>query len=114
MSDRTEDRFFFAHHKCASNWMRKMLRDFCTERRWGYQVSGGMNRSPLIPDPGLPTFRIRTNARWKHAEPLTPNHLAFNLIRDPRDALVSGYWYWHKAHAQKHDDDLKLDTRAAL
>ncbi|MEO0630446.1 MAG: sulfotransferase domain-containing protein [Planctomycetota bacterium] len=108
------DRYLFTHHKCASNWMRKMIREFCAGRRWGYQVSGGLNKHPLEPAEGKPTFHIRTNARWMHAEALAPHLRAFNLIRDPRDALVSGYWYWHKAHAQKHDDNLKLDTRAAL
>ncbi len=84
-----------------------MLRDFCSERRWGYEVSGGRNTKPIKPAPGKPTFHIRTNAYWFHASALRPNQPAFNLIRDPRDALVSGYWSWRNSH-ENNDDTLLL------
>lgn len=106
------DRFFFAHHKCASNWMRKMIRDFCSHRRWGYNVSGGLNNAPIQPAEGKPTFHIRTNARWLHAKAIEPHQPAFNLIRDPRDALVSGYWSWRASH--ENNDDKLLATRTQL
>lgn len=112
MASTHRDRYFFAHHKCASNWMRKMLRDFCRGRQWGYRVSGGINHTPFEPAPGMPTFVIRTNALWLHANALQPEELAFNLIRDPRDALVSGYWSWRNSH--KNNDRSILRARDAL
>lgn len=107
-----DDRFYFGHHKCASNWMSAMIQQFCRGHGWGFEVIDRPNLPRFDARDNKPTFHIRRGAHFHHTDILEPGHKAFQLIRDPRDALVSGYWSWRKSHENNTEKILK--TREQL
>ncbi|MBD3314933.1 MAG: hypothetical protein GF344_04045 [Chitinivibrionales bacterium] len=93
------DRYFFGHHKCATNWMRRYIRDLCKRHGWRCQARNGGN------DPSFNTgadskFVFYWNSWPADAESIPVDAPAVHLIRDPRDALVSGYWSWKQSHQE--------------
>lgn len=107
-----EDRFYFGHHKCASNWMSAMIQQFCRGQGWGFEVIDRPDLPRFDSAQGKPTFHIRRGAHFHHTSVLEPGHKAFQLIRDPRDALVSGYWSWRTSHG--NNTEKILETREKL
>lgn len=104
-------RFFFGHHKCATNWIRRVIKDVCQKRQWNYKVIGGTNDSLVFPDSTV-QFHMLVNSRVSDTQRMTKNALGFHLIRDPRDALVSGYWSWKISHL--NNSEKMLDIREKL
>lgn len=103
--------YYFGHHKCATNWMRLLLHDVCLRRVWGWTIVGGMNTAPMKPARGRPTVVLNPNSNVHHVRALKPDERAFHLYRDPRDALVSGYWSWRNSHKNNHEELIETRKR---
>ncbi len=102
--------FFFGHHKCATNWMRRLFRDFCQSNSWNYEVFGGKHDS-LEQNSADNFMHMYVSAKPKHVKDMTEKSRGFHLIRDPRDAMVSGYWSWKKTHQNNNQEILKTKEK---
>jgi len=94
-------RYFFGHHKCATNWMRRYAKDLSERFGWRLEMLNG--GPPVCENPdGQEIFRFYWNTWWNEAASIEEGDRAVHLIRDPRDALVSGYWSWKTSHQQNN------------
>jgi hypothetical protein len=96
---------YFGHHKCATQWMKGLVRGIATvvgrtvhryshARGFAYELSA-------IPDPGS-TIICYTNADFHHVAGVE-NLRGWHMVRDPRDIVVSSYFsYLHSHPAQVH------------
>ena len=96
---------YFGHHKCASQWMRRIVTHICkvvgrdpvTVNNW-VQFRDSLD---VIRSPGS-TFLVCANAEMRQVPCLTeidPGFRGFHIVRDPRDIVVSAYFshlYSHK------------------
>ena len=99
--------YFFGHHKCATNWIRLLFRGFCKNNDWDYEVLGGKNNL-LKQDRTKNFMHMYVTAKPKHIMNMQENSRGFHLIRDPRDAMVSGYWSWKKSHQNNSQEILEV------
>jgi hypothetical protein len=90
---------YFGHHKCATQWMRRIVTDICKiiEREPlvlnGRKQFGG-DLVAAIPSASS-TFLCYMNADMKYVRPLdrlTQGFRGFHIVRDPRDIVVSTYY----------------------
>jgi lipopolysaccharide transport system ATP-binding protein len=52
------------------------------------------------------------NANYRDTLAMKPEDRGFHLFRDPRDALISGYWSWRNSH--QNNKDTLLEMRETL
>lgn len=82
---------FFGHHKAASTWFLKFFYYFCKV----YNKKISEIKSEDLVDINSNESDILLNLNSSHVPPINNNYLGIHLIRDPRDIVVSGYFY-HK------------------
>jgi len=102
-------RLGFFHHKCGSTYLRKVLETLAT-----------LANVPVLALPDQFIIGKEHHAELSQAFTYFPNahyerqvlqgnlgkHRAFNVIRDPRDIIVSGYFshrYSHESEGAMHD-----------
>jgi hypothetical protein len=103
---------FFGHHKCATQYIKAVLREIATRLGRDFSIARGSGFfSTFMADDvaRLPVFRPDERRKAKDASPVMlffPNanhwavaalavqgaYRAFHMIRDPRDIIVSGYF----------------------
>ncbi len=96
---------FFGHHKCATNWIIRVINQLCQELALNYENF----HSPKMFDFDLTRtvqsrnidFFSYTNADINYVKELNDNFVGFHLIRDPRDIIVSAYY----SHRYSHPND---------
>lgn len=94
-------RVFFGHHKCATTWINRILRE--TARQAGWRWMNLYNDRPFEDDPRRFVEEQQldllscSNATPDHPGALSPMR-GFHVIRDPRDLLVSAYF----SHLHSH------------
>ena len=113
----------FAHHRCASSWIRHILSEVCAELGATLHVQGGGNVDDKILaalSEGGTNFVYCRNASRQQAAQLRPFR-GFHVVRDPRDVAVSAYFSHKHSHAlggwltQEYRDRLTtLDQDAGL
>jgi hypothetical protein len=107
---------YFGHHKCATQWMRRIVTDVCKVigreplviRGWR-EFRGDL--AAAVPSRSS-TFLCCMNADMKHLRRLC--HLdnglrGFHIVRDPRDVVVSAYY----SHLYSHTPFEGLAERRA-
>lgn len=81
----------FAYHKMGTVWLTRVLE--AVAQRWRLTVQ----KSNLTDEPIVAAAAILVCNHSQHLstelDPLRGNVVASHLIRDPRDAIVSGYFY---------------------
>jgi hypothetical protein len=92
---------FFGHHKCATSWVNRILKEACRQAGWRWQNhyndrAFGGDPEGFVRDEQL-DFLSCSNARPEHATSLGELR-GFHVIRDPRDLLVSAYF----SHLHSH------------
>lgn len=107
----SKELYFFGHHKCATNWIRRLFRDLCTIKKWNYRVYKGRGKNLTFPRSDCYVY-MYVNANSNCVTKMTSNSRGFHLIRDPRDALVSQYWSWKNVH--QNNNEMILNTRKKL
>ncbi len=98
---------YFGHHKCATNWMRRLFKDVCQEKQWNYKVFGGA-RNNLDFEEATHTISMFVSASPRNIDTAKTPFRGFHLIRDPRDAMVSGYWSWKVSHSNNTPEILEV------
>ena len=116
---------YYGHHKCATQWFRRMIADISGPvrrkvvvingvldgERGGIQVREGgetelipgtTDLAAAMPDPGK-TILCYMNADARYVAPLK-NMRGFHVVRDPRDVVVSAYF----SHLHSHPIHGKL------
>lgn len=94
-------RVFFGHHKCATSWVNRILKEACRQAGWRWRNL--YNDRAFGGDPEEFTREERldflscSNAKPEHATSLGELR-GFHVIRDPRDILVSAYF----SHLHSH------------
>ena len=93
---------YFGHHKCATQWMRRVVADVCPAIGREQVVFSGVqdfdkDLVAAIHDPGA-TFLCYQNADARFVRPLG-NMRGFHIVRDPRDVVVSAYY----SHLYSHN-----------
>jgi hypothetical protein len=90
---------FFGHHKCATQWIRRIATDICKVTGRELLVFNGPKQfgGDLVAAIGDPssTFLCYMNADLTYVRPLErtyPTFRGFHIIRDPRDVVVSTYY----------------------
>lgn len=97
----------FTHHKCATQWIRAILRDVCDytgmsflyEDKWG-EMPDGYRDVHFFDDID---FFMHANASQAIVNELKHegiDYRGFHIVRDPRDILVSGYFSHRYSHAR--------------
>lgn len=104
-------RIFYGHHKCATNWIFLYCKDLCERFDWRLESLNGGLHSGANPE-GKEVLAFYWNTFWKHVRKIEPADCAVHSIRDPRDALVSGYWSWKSSH--RHNNEQILSVREKL
>lgn len=100
------DVYFLGHHKCATSWMRKVFRHIAQKKHWNYEVHQGINDF-LKFENSKRTIKMFVNA--VHENFKIPEHeKAVHLLRDPRDAMISGYWSWKNSHKNNNAEILEV------
>ena len=84
--------FIFTYHKVGTILLHKIFAPLCTEFNWVFQsIAGNCNKTPygdvVIFQDSLVDFNKLPN-----------NYKAIHLIRDPRDIIVSGFFYHRKCY----------------
>ena len=89
---------YFGHHKCATTWIAKILREI--SKRAGLSIADNASAATLkqlkISDYNIICDRsaVKTDVDLFS----NFNYHAFHVIRDPRDVIVSGYFSHKKTH----------------
>ena len=92
---------YFGHHKCATQWMRRIVADVCPAIGREQVIFNDMHDfdkdlAAAIPDLGG-SFLCYMNADVRFIRPI--EHLrGFHIVRDPRDVVVSAYF----SHLHSH------------
>ncbi len=112
---------YFSHHKCASDWTLRVLKQLAEaagfrvhHTHWPKRLPLGFDRIPPWPEriaaswafaaEGDYDLLIATNAEMDHVRTLSARGFrGFHVIRDPRDIIVSGY-FSHLASHPVHPD----------
>lgn len=100
-------RAFFGRHKTASTWARSILEEAAAAlglRVLTIHVPEQWSAYPSVGDlvrAERPDLLVMTNATQEDFESLPPL-LGLNVVRDPRDIVVSGYF----SHLHSHPDTL--------
>lgn len=97
------NRYFFGHHKCATNWMRRYVGDLCRHFNWRFEARNGGIDPSFNENSQKGAFIFYWNSRPVDIETMSYGSRGFHCIRDPRDALVSGYWSWKISHSQNNE-----------
>lgn len=102
------------HHKCASNWLRRICRELERAGVIAYEVAGGTKQqTAIVANPLAPRVVLDVNAACKAGDaPHFNVSRIVHFVRDPRDALVSNYWSWLKSHANNTPEILAFRERA--
>ena len=74
-----------SHHKVGSLWMRNVLRGVCEEFGWNFHAGGQHS----LPRNAHVLFEAHSRFHVETLPPFRGSH----LVRDPRDVVVSGYFY---------------------
>ena len=76
-----------AHHKAGTNWFGRIFKKISAQFDWKYEIG---NKANSLPDTGTDIFlHFQSNFDFS----LLPPYVGTHLIRDPRDMVVSGYFY---------------------
>jgi hypothetical protein len=110
---------YFSHHKCASDWTLRVLKQLADaigmkvhHSHWPVRLPLGYHNEPKwagriaesweYAANGDYDLLIATNAEMEHVRTLTARGFhGFHVIRDPRDIIVSGYF----SHLASHPVD---------
>ena len=90
---------YFGHHKCATQWIRRIVTDICKiidreplvfngRKQFGGDLLASIPRASS-------TFLCYMNADVKYVRPLgrlAHGFRGFHIVRDPRDVVVSTYY----------------------
>lgn len=98
------DLCYLGHHRCATNWMRRFLRDICQIIRYNYIVLGGDRSRDISSRWRSYTFYLHVNSTVETMKAVPDQARGFHVIRDPRDVLISDYFsrrYSHGIHSPK-------------
>lgn len=110
-------RVFFGHHKCATGFIDRILREICWHMGLAFHI---VHRPVHFAEEGsLPAyvqthstdFLAYTNADARHAAGLS-FHRAFHVVRDPRDVLVSAYFSHLHSHSTEGWPELAAHREA--
>lgn len=105
------DRYIFCHHKCASNWLWRYAQDLSQQFDWRLEArNGGPPESHREDSEACLWFFW--NSWPQDLQGMSEGARGVHLIRDPRDALVSGYWSWRDSH--RDNNELILRVREQL
>jgi Sulfotransferase domain len=107
---------YFGHHKCATQWMRRIVTHVCREiGREPIEVNSWPhfqdNLDAVIDDPSS-TFLCCGNAEKRYVAQLSRvdnGFRGFHIVRDPRDIVVSAYF----SHLYSHTPFEGLAERRA-
>lgn len=92
---------YYGHHKCATTWINRILRNASQELGYRFHVEWGNlpeHRFQQMLDRERPDVLSLTNARAEYALWLGGRVPGFHVVRDPRDVSVSGYWSHRNSH----------------
>src|SRR5215207_2983012 len=92
---------YFGHHKCATQWMRRIIADVCPaigreQVIFNNPQDFDKDLAAAIPDPRR-TFLCYMNADVRYLRSIGRLR-GFHLVRDPRDVVVSAYF----SHLHSH------------
>lgn len=106
-SDNTRDlRVYFGHARSASSWIIWIVERLCSRMGMNY---GSLYKQTLskyktidnfVKQKGL-DFLLFPEGNIRKAKSISRNYRGFHVIRDPRDMLVSGYFFFRKGHKTK-------------
>lgn len=93
---------YFGHHRCASTWVKSILRPIVRDMGWKASSfhSPSLFNHDLefsIIDQNL-DFIFYINATYQYTSELTIPYKGFHVIRDPRDIIVSSYFSSLNSH----------------
>lgn len=105
---------YFSHHKCATMYVNGILERICRENglvfrsfddagEFGHDLPGHLERRSV-------DVLSYVNARWEHVRDLE-DLVAFHVIRDPRDILVSAYFSHLSSHETRAWPELEEHRR---
>lgn len=112
---------YFSHHKCASDWTLRVLKQLSEavgfrvhHTHWPKRLPLGFDRmrtwaerieaSWEVAAQGEYDLLIATNAEMEHVRTLSARGFSgFHVIRDPRDIIVSGYFSHLSSHPVNPD-----------
>jgi hypothetical protein len=113
--------YYFGHHKCATNWVRRFLRPLAKQNDINYLLYRGSNASNAFSEKNDRTFHVYVNSFPGDLKQMGETHRGFHLIRDPRDVLISDYYSRRNTHSVNNEfqqalrDELqRLDTESGL
>ena len=95
---RNNCRFFLGHHKCATQYIRRICLRICTEAGMTTQILNNMKDPFEAYSQSQVDFYMILNAKFKFQDPAFCDFLAFHVVRDPRDIIVSAYY----SHLHSH------------
>ncbi|SMY09212.1 sulfotransferase domain-containing protein [Flavimaricola marinus] len=100
------DLIILSHHKCATNWLRSILRILVSRDKSIVDIKhGSIKRINEEASEGLPTILANVNATQSSLKGLDlSSQPAVHFVRDPRDAFVSNYWSWLKSHKNNNEN----------
>jgi hypothetical protein len=100
-----------SHHKCGTRWVHSVCNEICklTGRKWtvvsnpsqfNYKLSEFFSEHRL-------DFVSDVNAEYSHLKNMKQDFLAFHVIRDPRDIVISSYFSSLKTHSFENWPELQ-------
>lgn len=102
---------FFGHHKCASTWATLVIERVCIEMgiKYGILYQKTLDKYDSVQDYLDKTgvrFLIIPEAGYEKVRQIKEPFRGFNLIRDPRDIIVSAYFSHMHSHPTKYFEEL--------